>query len=223
MKWFIGLLLLSLWLVSFCYAANTTQIIVVLDRSGSMEDLQEEVVGGFNRFLVEQQSRSDYAEMSLIQFDDLYQQDYLNTPIRDCKELVLHDSYQPRGWTALYDAIGKTINSISVTSEKVLFVIITDGQENRSSEFDLDSIKNLIQEKEDSGWDFVFLGVGLDAFAESSSVGLRSQDSLQIDPSEYGITVMYDTLTNYVNAVRASGSISTSDTDLDINDFVEEK
>ena len=118
---------------------DMTSIVILLDRSGSMKSIAREVVGMYNRFLDEQKQGKDYAELSLIQFDDQYEENYLRKPINKCEHLILGSTYEPRGMTALLDSVGKSINAISSSvaslpekerPQRVLFVIITDGAEN---------------------------------------------------------------------------------------------
>ena len=91
---------------------DATLINVILDRSGSMQSIARETVGAFNNFLKEQKELPDYAELSLFQFDNLYEQNYIRKPIKKCKDLISGSTYSPRGMTALYDAVGRTITTL---------------------------------------------------------------------------------------------------------------
>jgi len=136
-----------------------TLINIILDRSGSMSFIAQETIGMFNRFLKEQQELPGYAELSLVQFDDLYETNYICKPIKKCPNLEYNKTYMPRGMTALYDAIGKTINSVGQSlskkdeeerPERVLFAIITDGIENASKEFTVNTIKEMITHQKEN-------------------------------------------------------------------------
>ncbi len=159
---------------------NFTEIIVVLDRSGSMEMVRKDTIGGFNAFVEEQKKTTGEAKLTLVQFDDQYLVVYGGLPIQDVPKLT-SETFVPRGMTALLDAVGKTINIVgdrlANTAEDqrpslVLFVIITDGHENASKEFKLTQIKEKIKHQtEKYNWEFVFLGADQDAFqAEAMGV-----------------------------------------------------
>ena len=159
-----------------------THIIVILDRSGSMSTIRTDMQGGFNEFVSDQRDVEGEATLTLAQFDDRYEVVHDNIAIADVPELALH----PRGSTALLDAIGRTLTTErdrikdmddNNQPEKVVCVVITDGYENASHEYDKkrisDMVKNL-EEEEDPQWDFVFLGANMDAIAEGGSIGARA-------------------------------------------------
>jgi hypothetical protein len=164
--------------------SNLTSITVILDRSGSMAVIDADTVGGFNTFVDEQKKAAGEATMTLIRFDDQYGVDYLDKPVKDVPTLR---SVEPRGWTAMYDAIGKGINELGeklakLSEEKrpgrVVFVIITDGQENASKEFKLDQIKSLIERQTKLyNWQFTFLGAGQDAVLSGTMMGISAGNS----------------------------------------------
>jgi uncharacterized protein YegL len=201
-----------------------TLINIILDRSGSMASLGTETVGMFNRFLEEQKELDGYAELSLFQFDDKYEVNYDFMPIKNCKPLVYGKTYEPRGMTALLDAIGKTINNVGVvlsaTKEsnrpnKVMFIIITDGEENASKEFTKGKIKDMIKHQEQNyKWNFSFLGAGIDAINEGSKIGLTRQQCVSFDNSSNGRARLGKVMSHYTSAYRAvniNSNISISD------------
>ena len=159
-------------------------IAVILDRSGSMQTVKSDTEGGLCAFLDTQHEAPGQTTVSLYQFDHAYEAVYENTPLADVPAFTLH----PRGMTALLDAVGRTIQSvgeqIAAKPEderpgEVIVVILTDGQENASTEYGLDQVKNLITRKQDThGWKFVFLGADQDAFAASSSMGIGRDTTL---------------------------------------------
>jgi hypothetical protein len=194
---------------------DMTLINVILDRSGSMSIVAEDAVGGFNNFLKEQQEPDDYAELSLFQFDDQYQIDYTRRPIKECEPLELGNTYQPRGWTALLDAIGKTVNTIGEELKgleeeerpaRVLFMILTDGHENKSTEFNKSQIKEMIEhQKEAYKWDFIFLAAGIDAFAEAGDMSFAKHKTASFDHSAAGVRGMSATMSDYTTSYRSTG------------------
>ena len=155
---------------------DLTDITIIMDRSSSMFACQEEAQNGVNAFIQEQKEQKGEALFSFIQFDTQYETLYSGIDLKDAGEFTL----QPRGMTALLDAVGKgitdtakRINKLAQKPSLVVFVILTDGQENSSSEFSREQIKTLIDkhQKED-GWQFTFLGANQDAFAEAGSLGI---------------------------------------------------
>lgn len=179
-----------------------THIIAVLDRSGSMMNKVEDTVGGFNSFIAEQRKNEGETFVTLAQFDDRYELPYVGLHIDDVPSLRL----VPRGSTALYDAIGKTITR---TAEKlrempakerpgsVVFIIMTDGYENASVEYGLAEVKRLIEKHQKKNWLFQFFGADVSALQVASSIGVPRGQS------------MYYAHTNTAQAF-AAGSRSTS-------------
>jgi uncharacterized protein YegL len=156
-------------------------IVAILDMSGSMQGREVETRGGFNAFLVnaqeDQQQAGGRITLSLTCFDTAFEQVYPPTPVARVKPIGQKE-YTPRGMTALHDAIGLTLSPLRFPKEeKVMVIITTDGRENSSHEWTAETVKKLITEKEKLGWEFLFLGVGLDAFAankEFASDAMRS-------------------------------------------------
>jgi predicted metal-dependent peptidase len=132
-------------------STKPTQIVVVLDRSGSMGSISEATVNGLNSFIKEQKAAEGEAYMTLVQFDNQYQIDYKSKPISEVADLIDGETFVPRATTALFDAVGKTINELK-TDDDVVFVIITDGHENASREFNQKGVFDLIEKKKSSGW-----------------------------------------------------------------------
>ena len=201
-----------------------TDIIVVLDRSGSMSMIREDTIGGFNTFLQEQKDVPGEATLTLAQFDDVYEVVHDNLVIGEVPELDTK-TFVPRGMTALYDAVGKTINSVGERYEKmseeerpehVVFVILTDGDENASREFKNDSIKSLITEQTDKyNWNFVFLGANQDACLTAQGMGISRDASMTYVPGAIGVTNTFNSTSKNVTMVR-NGLVDTvtySDTD----------
>lgn len=158
--------------------ANLTDITLVIDRSGSMEEIRSDAEGGVNGFIKAQAEEPGEALLTLVQFDTEYEFVHRGVPIRDVPVYKL----VPRGMTALLDAVGRAINETGERLAKesevdrpglVIFVVMTDGQENSSHEFNKTQIKEMI-ERQQSGynWHFTFLGANQDAFAEAGGMGI---------------------------------------------------
>ena len=167
-------------------------IVVVLDRSGSMQSIREDSTGAYNSFIAEQQAQPGEANITLAIFDHEYEilQDRAN--LKDAM-LLNNENFVPRGWTALYDAIGNTINKFKKLRDEgkvdgVIFTILTDGEENRSTEFKLADIKSMIEiaEKE-FGWQFVYLGANQDAFSVGATFGLAAAACATYDTNSDGL------------------------------------
>lgn len=157
---------------------DLTDITLVVDRSGSMESIRADAQGGVNTLIEEQAKQEGEAFLTLVEFDQHYEFVHQGTPIQEVKpyELV------PRGMTALLDAVGRAINEtgqrLAAMPESqrpglVVFIIVTDGQENSSREFSLAQIKEMIQKQQSEyNWQFTFLGANQDAFAEAGGMGI---------------------------------------------------
>lgn len=166
---------------------NRTHIAVVLDRSGSMSAVRDDTIGGFNTFVEEQRKAPGTCDLTLVQFDDQYEVNYVAVPIDRVAKLTT-DTFQPRGMTALRDGIGRTINEVgrrlSAMAEdqrpgRVVFVIITDGQENASKEFGAAKIKEMIEHQSKAySWAFMYLGANQDAVATGMSMGISGGTSV---------------------------------------------
>ena len=172
-----------------------THISIVLDRSGSMESVKADTIGGFNAFLQEQKTAPGEATLTLAQFDNEYDLLENFAPIEIVKPLT-DTTYVPRGSTALLDAIGRTIVDIGARlaslpedarPSHVLFVILTDGEENASHEFTRPKIFEMISHQRDAyAWEFVFIGANQDAISAGASMGISAGNSIAYAPSPAG-------------------------------------
>lgn len=200
-----------------------TDLTFVLDRSGSMVATQNEVIGGFNRMVKDQVDEYGECKVSLIQFDDVYQTDYIAVSANQVKELD-RTTYQPRGWTALYDAVGKTIVAMGERfagmkekdrPEKVTLIIMTDGAENSSKEWSASMLKPIIEEQQNKySWEIVFIGANQDAILTGQSFGIKTSNSLTYDTNN--THAVFDLLSSKTKLYRAS-SASMAMTDDDRN------
>ena len=177
---------------------NLTEIVFILDRSGSMSGLENDTIGGFNGF-VRKQAEIGQTILTTILFDDKYE--ILHNGI-DAKNVhITGQEYYTRGATALLDAIGKTINDVgkrlAETPEasrpgKVIFVITTDGLENASREFSYGEIKRMITLQTNKyNWEFIFMGANIDVAAEGGKLGIQANHSFAFMANSKGIGNMY--------------------------------
>ena len=175
---------------------NLTELVFIIDRSGSMEGLEGDTIGGFNAMLKEQQAVDGEATVTTVLFDDQYELLHDRIDIRAVAPLTDKD-YTVRGSTALLDAIGKTIKKIhevqrrtaeDYQAEKVMFVIITDGHENASREYSAERIRKRIErQKEKYGWEFVFFGANMDAVMEAGKLGISADRAQNYQANPFGI------------------------------------
>ena len=164
-----------------------TDIIVVLDRSGSMAGIRKDMEGGFDAFIAEQRKEPGDARVTLTQFDTTYEIVYDGKPLTDVPPLSL----EPRGMTALYDAVGRTIAATGARfaalpederPERVLFVIITDGAENSSREFEGARVAAMVKEQTDKySWQFVYIGANQDAVANAAAMNIHVASNFAAD------------------------------------------
>jgi len=196
--------------------AKYTKIVMVLDRSGSMQSIKADTIGGVNQFLESQKKVKGKAEMSLVLFDDRYEPLFHGLDIQKVEDLN-ENTFVPRGTTALLDAVGKTINTtyseIKSTKkndrpEQVVFVVVTDGYENNSKEFTREAIFNMITEmKEKDKWQFVFLGANQDAIKEGGQYGFDADSSLSY--SSLSTWATYAVVSDKIATFRSTGDTNS--------------
>lgn len=187
-------------------------IIVVLDRSGSMESVKSATIEGFNALLFAQKKLDQPAKFTLVQFDDQYETVYQNVDIREARGLT-EETFVPRGGTALLDAVGKTI----VANKKdmdVLFVIVTDGHENQSREYNINQINDLISHYRKMGWEFTFIGANQDAISTACKLGISQQSALTYSGTGKTTSAAFNAVSRQLHTNRVSGqSINYSASD----------
>lgn len=178
---------------------NVTEIVFLLDRSGSMSGLEKDTIGGFNSFVKRQVERKGKTLLTTVLFDDHYEILWSGVPAEQVQ--LTSEDYYVRGTTALLDAVGKTILDVgyrlSRTEEndrpdKVIFVITTDGMENASSEFTHEKIKKLIEHQQEKyNWEFIFMGANIDVLAEAQNIGIKEEDAFSFDATQDGVENLY--------------------------------
>jgi len=186
---------------------KTVDITIVLDRSGSMQSIKKETIDGFNGFISSQLKNEINASITLVQFDHEYEVLYEDVKLKNVNELS-DEMYVPRGMTALLDAIGKTIKLSSdryentkkgTRPDKMLIVIITDGQENNSTKYSRKKIFRKIKKMEEKyKWEFIFLGANQDAISEASNYGIVAKRAMTFAADRVGTSELFKTMSNNV-------------------------
>ena len=194
-----------------------TELIFILDRSGSMSGLEEDTIGGYNSMLKKQQSKKGEVIVTTVLFDHEYEIVHDRTNLKEIKALT-KDEYFVRGSTALLDAVGMTINKIINSTkntkddyrpDKCMFVIITDGMENSSREYTYSKIKAMIEkQKKDYNWEFIFLGANIDALATAEQFGINEDRAANYKPDKEGTILNYEVVSDLIVELRSDNKIS---------------
>ena len=192
---------------------DLTEIVFILDRSGSMSGLESDTIGGFNSMLEKQKNEKGKAFVSTILFDHERVVLHDRVDIRRVHPMTKKD-YTVRGCTALIDAIGGAIHHIgnihkyarpSDVPEHTIFIIITDGMENASHKYDSDTVKKMIErQKYKYGWEFLFLGANIDAVETAAHFGIGADRAVNYHSDSYGTRLNYAVLSEAVTSVRCS-------------------
>lgn len=190
---------------------NLTELVFVLDRSGSMGGLEDDTIGGFNAMLEKQQALTDPCLVTTILFDHEYIRLHHRQDIRRIAPLTRRD-YEPRGSTALFDALGRSIHETVMAqkkclaherADKVLFVVITDGYENSSKYFNREEIKHLVEKQQlVYDWEFIFLGANIDAISTASNLGFYERNVSDFVPDGAGIGTAFESVEKAVKCCR---------------------
>jgi Mg-chelatase subunit ChlD len=185
------------------------EIICIADRSGSMQSIRNDVIGGFNSFLKDQQSVPGEARMTYTQFDAEHEVVYQGKPLSEAPQLD-DKTFVPRGSTALLDAIGMTMNTQGKRiaeekwADKVIVCIITDGGENASKEYKLDQIKSMIEHAQKNEWSFIFLAANQDAFAVGSTMGISAATTMNFSANAAGTAQAYASTSAMTRSLRSN-------------------
>ena len=193
-----------------------TELVFILDRSGSMSGIESDTIGGFNSVLTKQKAEEGEANITTVLFDDKYE--LLHDRYNLLKVLqITEKEYFVRGSTALLDAIGKTIHKIGNAqkfsadderAEKVMFVIITDGMENASVEYKHRQIKKMIErQKSKYEWEFIFLGANIDAIEAANRFGIAEDRAVNYHADSEGTMLNYEVISETVSMMRSKRSI----------------
>jgi uncharacterized protein YegL len=194
-----------------------TELVIILDRSGSMSGLESDTIGGYNAMLEKQKKEPGEAIITTVLFDDSYELLHDRINLRGIAPLTEND-YFVRGTTALLDAVGKTINKIANVQkhtaenerpEHVMFVITTDGMENSSREFSYEKINRMIEhQKNKYGWEFIFLGANIDAISTAERFGIGEDRATNYHADSEGTLLNYEVISETVSCLRANRKIS---------------
>ena len=191
---------------------NLTEIVFILDRSGSMAGLEKDTIGGFNGLIEKQRSAPGEAVISTVLFDNRCEVLHDRLPLDRVPAMTDRD-YYVRGSTALLDAVGSAIRHIGNVHkyareedrpEKTLFVITTDGMENASRRYDYPQVKHMIRRQQERyGWEFLFLGANIDAAREAARFGIHADRAANYHADRKGTSVIYDVVSDTVSDFRA--------------------
>ena len=201
-----------------------TELVMILDRSGSMSGLEADTIGGFNSMIEKQKKEDGEAFVSVVLFDDVTEVIYDRVDIRQV-EPMNDTQYYVRGCTALLDAIGGAIDHIGNVHkyareedvpEKTLFIITTDGMENASRRYSYDRVRRMIEyRKEKDNWEFLFLGANIDAVSVAGRFGINANRAVRYEHDREGTRLNYSVLAETVSCVRAAGSAEAMSAALD--------
>lgn len=187
-----------------------TELVFILDRSGSMGGLESDTIGGFNGMLLKQKKEAGEASVTTVLFDDRIEMIHDRFPIEGVKPLTEED-YYVRGCTALLDAVGSTVKKMENIqdrlpdewkAEKIIFVITTDGQENASREYSAQMVKKMIEQNQEKGWQFLFLGANMDAVEEAEKLGIRKTHAASYKNDSRGVQLNYQAAGNVLSCMR---------------------
>ena len=190
---------------------DLTEIVFILDRSGSMSGLEADTIGGFNSLISKQKKEAGQALISTVLFDDLSEVLHDRVPLEHIEKMTERD-YYVRGCTALLDAIGGAIHHIGNVHKyareedrpgKTLFIITTDGMENASRRYSCDKVKQMIErQKSRYGWEFIFLGANIDAIEVAGRFGINKEYAANYHCDEEGTALNYEVLSEAICRVR---------------------
>lgn len=194
--------------------AALTELVFILDRSGSMNGLEKDTIGGFNGMIEKQKAEGEKVNITTVLFDDEVEIIHDRFPVEIVQPLT-DKEYYVRGCTALLDAVGESIKKVDNIQKhlpeehkagKVLFVITTDGLENSSVEFSHKAIRDMIEEKKECGWEFLFLGANIDAGKEAEKIGIARERSVTYKNDHKGVALNYKAVGDVI--LKASKSRS---------------
>jgi uncharacterized protein YegL len=194
---------------------NLTELVFILDRSGSMSGLEGDTIGGYNSFLEKQKKEEGECLVSTVLFNQYTKVVHDRIPLNEVEKMTEKD-YFASGCTALIDAMGGAIHHIrnvhkyirgEDVPEHTIFVIITDGLENASKRYSSGQVKQMVSEQQEKGWEFLFLGANIDAVETARSYGIRRENATDYVCDEEGVSGNFSVLSKAVSEYRKTGSI----------------
>jgi len=198
---------------------NTTELVFILDRSGSMSGLEQDTIGGFNSMIEKQKKQDGKCYVSTILFDNETEVLHDRISLEDVPKMT-EDDYTVRGCTALIDAIGGAIHHIGNihkyarredVPEKTMFIITTDGMENASHRYSSEKVKAMIERKKEKyGWEFLFIGANIDAVETAARYGIDESRAVNYNADAKGTRILYDSVAQAVCNVRANAELPSN-------------
>ncbi len=206
-----------------------TEIVFILDRSGSMGGLEADTIGGYNSMITKQKKEEGDAIISTVLFDDRVELLHDRKDLK-CVEDITEKEYFVRGCTALLDAIGGSIKRIGDIQkelpeedkpEKTLFIITTDGMENASKKYTYDKVKKMVEKKKRKHhWEFVFLGANIDAIAVANKFGVAANRAVRYECDSMGTKLNFDVMSKMVSCARSCGSAAMMEEAFDADEML---
>ncbi|SEA77880.1 hypothetical protein SAMN05216349_12826 [Oribacterium sp. KHPX15] len=208
-----------------------TEIVYILDRSGSMGGLEADTIGGFNAMMEKQKKTGEKALVSTVLFDDLSEVIHDRVPIEKIEKMT-DKQYYVRGCTALLDAVGGAIHHIGNVHKYIrpedrpdntIVVITTDGMENASSRYSREEVEKMVKHQQEKyGWEFIFIGANIDAYAEAQKFGIRKERAVNYVCDELGTANVFSGISKAVCSVMMAPSAAKAGECLDESDWHEE-
>ena len=193
-------------------------IVFIIDKSGSMGGQEENTISSFNEYLAKEKKNKYKTNITTVLFSDNYSILHDREDVKKVKRLTEED-YYVGGCTALYDALGNTINSFDrKETDKVLFIIITDGYENASREFDNKKIRKLI--KKHSDWEFIYIGADIDSYASGGAIGIKKDNIANYKKDARGTSKLFKAVGDFECAMM--GEASTTNWKQDLDNYIKE-
>lgn len=200
--------------------AGLTEIVKVVDRSGSMERVYSDTIGGLNTYVASQRKEPGECLLTVIQFDDKYEVLIVAQNIQHVREFSAGRDFIPRGSTALYDALGRAITETgarlsaldeAVRPERVLFVIVTDGFENASKEYTQPQVFDMIKHQQDKyKWDFTYIGANQDSMRVGATIGIKAGKTLDFSHTGGGTRGAFAAAANYSSSYRGAPTLEAA-------------